>query len=244
LLRQADGVFVQTRAERDTAVSLGVPTERVHLQGLGVEAAECTNGDRAAARAEWQIGEDEVVVGHLANNSIEKGTCDLLRAAEFAWAAGSRFRVVLAGPAMPNFLNFWARFAHKQRVIQLGVLSDEQRRNFFAGIDIFALPSRTDSFGLVLLEAWANGNPNLVYRAGGPAELVRDAIDGLQAKCGDVTALAEQLRRLVEEEGLRCTLGANGLTRIDSEFRWADKLELVRNVLANGRKVAGTRRVP
>ncbi len=114
------------------------------------------------------------------------------------------------------------------------MLSDEQKRDFFAGIDAFALPSRTDSFGLVLLEAWANGKPNLVYRAGGPAELVRDDIDGLHARCGDVEELAKQLARLVANEDLRRKLGENGLARIGSEFRWEDKLELVRNVLANG----------
>ena len=46
LLKQADRVFVQTRAERDAAIALGVPVERVVLQGLGVEAGECTGGDR------------------------------------------------------------------------------------------------------------------------------------------------------------------------------------------------------
>ena len=40
-----------------------------------------------------------------------------------------------------------------------GPLTDEQRRDFYAGIDAFALPSRSDSFGLVFLEAWANGVP-------------------------------------------------------------------------------------
>ena len=43
--------------------------------------------------------------------------------------------------------------------MRLGVLSERQKRDFFAGIDVFALPSRSDSFGLVLLEAWANGVP-------------------------------------------------------------------------------------
>jgi glycosyltransferase involved in cell wall biosynthesis len=144
---------------------------------------------------------------------------------------------MLAGPTMPNFLSFWATFGSKQSVTRLGVLTEQQRRNFFAGIDIFALPSRTDSFGLVLLEAWANAKPNLVYRAGGPAELVRHETDGLLAKCGDVMELAEQLQRLVDDAGLRNTLGSKGLARIESEFRWADKLEIVRSVLANGRVV-------
>jgi glycosyltransferase involved in cell wall biosynthesis len=209
-----------------------VPGERIVLQGLGVDPAECTGGDRAAARRAWSIRPDEVVVGHLANNSAEKGTVDLLRAAERAWAAGHRFRVVLAGPEMPNFRAFWATFAHPERVVRLGVLSDGQKRDFFAGIDAFSLPSRSDSFGLVLLEAWANGKPNLVYRAGGPAELVRDGLDGLQARCGDVDELAAKLCTMVADADLRRRLGDTGRARSTAEFRWADKLALVRETFA------------
>ena len=228
LLRQADRVFVQTRLERDAVCDLGVPEGRVVLQGLGVDPAECAGGNRAAVRRAWGIDPGEVVMGHLANASVEKGTVDLLRAAERAWAAGHRLRVVLAGPEMANFRTFWHDFRRKGQVTRLGVLTDEQKRAFFAGIDVFALPSRSDSFGLVLLESWANGKPNLVYRAGGPAELVRDGLDGLQAKCGDVGQLATQLGRLVTDQGLRRRLGDTGLSRIDREFRWADKLELAR----------------
>jgi glycosyltransferase involved in cell wall biosynthesis len=232
LLRQADCVFVQTRLERDTVIGLGVSEDRVVLQGLGVDPAECTGGNRKAVRAAWGVGPDEVVVGHLANNSPEKGTVDLLLAAERAWAAGHRFRVVLAGPEMPAFRAFFDRFPHKNRVTRLGVLSDLGKRDFFAGIDLFALPSRSDSFGLVLLEAWANGKPNLVYRAGGPAELVRDGLDGLHARCGDVAELAAQLGRLVADGSLRQRLGDTGLSRIGEEFRWEEKLEVVREAMS------------
>ena len=75
-----------------------------------------------------------------------------------------------------------------------GCYPEEEKRDFFAAIDCFALPSRCDSFGLVLLEAWANAKPNLVYRAGGPAEPVRPELDGLQAACGDVGELADAAR--------------------------------------------------
>jgi glycosyltransferase involved in cell wall biosynthesis len=237
LLRQADRVFVQTRAERDAVVSLGVSPARVVVQGLGVEPAECAGGNRAAARVAWGVGPDEVVVGHLANASVEKGTVDLLTAAARAWAAGRRFRVVLAGPEMPNFRAFWDRFPHHDRVTRLGAISDEEKRDFYAGIDAFALPSRSDSFGLVLLEAWANGKPNLVYRAGGPAELVRDGVDGLQAQCGDVTGLTAQLSRLAEDAALRERLGEAGRERVGREFRWADKLDIVRREMITGRRL-------
>src|SRR5436305_491523 len=107
LLAAADQVFTQTPGERDAVVGLGVPPERVVLQGLGVDPAESTGGDRARVRAEWGVAEDEVVVGHLANASVEKGTVDLLRAAEVVWRRGRRFPVVLAGPEMPNFRRHW-----------------------------------------------------------------------------------------------------------------------------------------
>ncbi|VTR95552.1 Glycosyltransferase OS=Singulisphaera acidiphila (strain ATCC BAA-1392 / DSM 18658 / VKM B-2454 / MOB10) GN=Sinac_5387 PE=4 SV=1: Glyco_trans_4_4: Glycos_transf_1 [Gemmata massiliana] len=230
LLTQADRVFVQTRAERAAAVSLGVAERKVVLQGLGVDARECTGGRRELARTNWGVA-NEMVVGHLTNNSAEKGTVDLLRAAEIAWARGQQLRVVLAGPEMPNFRAFWNTFGPKDRVTRLGTLTDEQKRDFFAGIDCFALPSRCDSFGLVLLEAWANGKPNLVYRAGGPAELVRHNVDGLQAACGNVSELAEHLGRLATDANLRRALGENGQSRIGTEFRWGDKLELVRETI-------------
>lgn len=226
LLRQADRVFVQTPSEAGAAIGLGVPAGRVVLQGLGVDPSECTGGDRDAARRAWGVAPGEVVVGHLANLSAEKGTVDLLHATE-----GARLRLVLAGPDMPNFRRAWEAFPAKDRVTRLGRLSNAQKCDFFTGIDVFALPSRSDSFGLVLLEAWANGKPNVCYRAGGPADLIRDAQDGLLVRCGDVDGLAEGVARLSANVALRRRLGEAGRERIGREFRWADKLGLVRDLI-------------
>ncbi|OWK42305.1 glycosyltransferase family 4 protein [Fimbriiglobus ruber] len=228
LLRQADRVFVQTPSEFRAVVELGVPEGRVVLQGLGVDPAECTGGNRMTARAAWGVAPDEVVFGHLANLSEEKGAVDLLRAAAVAQAAGHRFRVVLAGPDMPNFCRFWDALPDKSGITRLGRLTDAEKRDFFAGIDAFALPSRTDSFGLVLLEAWANGKPNVCYRAGGPADLIHDGEDGFLARCGDVAELARHLGRLAADPTLRQKLGETGRARVGRDFRWDDKLELVR----------------
>ncbi|MFO0852286.1 MAG: glycosyltransferase family 4 protein [Gemmataceae bacterium] len=225
LLRQADAVFVQTPSEKDAVERLGVRPERVVLQGLGVDPADCTGGDRTAVRQRWGVGSCTVVVGHLANNSVEKGAVDLLHAVA---RLPTHVRLVLAGPEMPNFRRAWDRFPHQNRVTRLGVLSDQQKRDFFAGIDVFALPSRTDSFGLVLLEAWANGKPVVCYRAGGPADLVRDGIDGRVLPCGDVVGLAEALSA---DGPTRSQFGQAGRERLVN-FRWADRLAVVRDHLA------------
>jgi glycosyltransferase involved in cell wall biosynthesis len=228
LVRAAQRVFVQTESERTALLERGIAAEKLVLQGMGVEPAECTGGDRRRARSSWLIEADEVVVGHLANLSVEKGTVDLLRAAEVAWKRGHRFRLLLAGPQMPNFGRLWEPFESRQNVVCLGRLSDEQKRDFFAAIDVFALPSRSDSFGLVLLEAWANGVPNVGYRAGGIADVIQHDEDGLLVRCGDVARLADALGRYVRDAELRYRLGRSGRERTEHEFRWPDKLDLVR----------------
>lgn len=226
----ADRVFVQTDVERAALIDAGVRADRLVLQGLGVEPAECTGGERQATRAAWGVAPADTIVGHLANNSAEKGTVDLLRAAARAWAAGGRCHVVLAGPEMPNFRRFWQSYPDAARVRRLGVLSDQQKRDFFAALDVFALPSRSDSFGLVLLEAWANGVANIGYRAGGIAGVIRHEQDGLLVPCGDVAGLVTALLRLEKDGPLRRQLGDAGRERTRREFRWEDKLRLVHDV--------------
>ena len=85
----------------------------------------------------------------------------------------------------------------------------------------------------MLLEAWANGKPNLVYRAGGPAEIVRDEVDGLHARCGDVEGLAKRLGRLVDDPGLRaCARRSAAANGSPTSFDGRIKLEVVRSVFA------------
>lgn len=230
LIQSADRVFVQTDVERAALLDRGIRGQKTIQLGMGVEPGECTGGDRQRMRQEWGVTPDEVVIGHLTNNSVEKGTVDLLHAAELAWQRGNNFRLVLAGPQMPNFLRVWDNYEASSRVRCLGTLTEERKRDFFAGIDVFALPSRSDSFGLVLLEAWANGVPNVGYRAGGIAGVIQEETDGLLVRCGDVSGLADALVRLAGDLALRQRLGKAGKERCGREFRWEDKLQLVRRV--------------
>jgi glycosyltransferase involved in cell wall biosynthesis len=241
LLCSADTIFVQTELEGETIRQLGIPFDRIVLQGMGVDPGECTGGDRERSRRNWGVEADECVIGHLANLSRAKGTVDLLRAARMAWEGGARFRVALAGGEMPDFRRFLQDFEPKDRVQLLGPLDETGKKDFFATIDAFCLPSRTDSFGLVILEAWANGKPVVAYRAGGVAELVRDGVDGRLIRCGDRIGLAEALMALEIEVEMRNAWGTSGQARIDREFRWDDKLRIVETSLTTRRTSEGAR---
>lgn len=81
----------------------------------------------------------------------------------------------------------------------------------YAHAAIYCLPSRRESFGLVLIEAQAFGLPVAAYAAdAGPRALLHDGEDSLIAATGDVDALAAALRRLIDDVALRERLGAAG----------------------------------
>ncbi len=227
LARRAQRILVQTEVERDCLLQNGFPPEKLVLQGMGIDAEQVTGGDRQGQRRIWRVADDEMLVGHLANKSPFKGTIDLLQAAAQGWAQGGRFRLVLAGEEMPAFRSFWASYPHQARVLNLGVLTEAEKRDFLAAVDVLALPSRSDSFGLVLLEAWANGAATIGYRAGGVASVIRHEEDGLLVRCGAVDALAQALLRLEREPEWRRQLGECGRKKTLQSHRWDNKLALV-----------------
>src|SRR5262249_15977933 len=60
LLRSGDGIFVQTAWEQDAARMIGIPEGKIILQGMGVDPRECTGGDRAKIRKEWEVADNEI----------------------------------------------------------------------------------------------------------------------------------------------------------------------------------------
>lgn len=230
LLHQANHVLVQTPSEHQAVLDLGIPNERVTIQGLGVDMRECTGGKQGIARKKFHIPQNAFVIGHLANQSVEKGTVDLLRVIHQLSPGHPELHLLLAGSQMANFTEAYRSLPEIPNVHQLGRIADTDKADFYAACDAFALPSRTDSFGLVFLEAWANRLPVIGYRAGGVADLIRHRNDGLLLDCGNLDQLASAIVELLRKPEKRRGWGNNGFARIDSEFQWADKIDLVRRV--------------
>lgn len=87
-----------------------------------------------------------------------------------------------------------------------GILRGEELSRAYADLDVFLFPSRTDTFGNVILEALASGVPCVVTDAGGPKFLVEDGVCGLvTATDADFIAGAA---RLATDAGLRATMRA------------------------------------
>ena len=90
----------------------------------------------------------------------------------------------------------------------LGSIEETEKRDMFAAADLFAMPSRTDSFGIVYLEAWLYRKPVIAARTWGVSDVVADGEDGLLVRFGDVPALAEVIASLLDDPTRRNALGA------------------------------------
>jgi D-inositol-3-phosphate glycosyltransferase len=89
----------------------------------------------------------------------------------------------------------------------LGKRDQDTLQYYYSAALAVVVPSHYESFGLVALEAMACGRPVVASETGGLAFLVRDNETGFHVPAGDAQALADRLRRLVEDEVLRTRLG-------------------------------------
>ncbi|MGZ5920758.1 MAG: glycosyltransferase family 4 protein [Rhizomicrobium sp.] len=124
----------------------------------------------------------------------------------------------------------------QRRVSLLGIVSPATLPSYYAAADVFVLASMfQETFGLVILEAFAAGIPVIGARSGGVPELVEDDRTGLLVDQGDVDGLYRAMRRLLDRE-LRGRLGtAARQTAVNMSWEnTVDRLEpIYRDVLAS-----------
>ena len=87
-----------------------------------------------------------------------------------------------------------------------------------AAADVVVQPSRVESLGLVLLEAWANGKPIIAADIAVSRELVDPGNDGLLVPFGDRSALADAIFRLLRDSATRTMMGMRGKQKMLQHF--------------------------
>ena len=102
----------------------------------------------------------------------------------------------------------------------LGWIADS--KDFFSQIDIFMLPSRIETFGLVILEAMKFGKPIIATNCDGPKEILRHEIDGLliDLKSSETipNQIAKAVKKIISDEELTNNLVKNSYQRLKNRF--------------------------
>ncbi|MBI4507110.1 MAG: glycosyltransferase family 4 protein [Chloroflexi bacterium] len=244
LLRVADHVFAQTDLERGYLVARGVAEARITIAPPAVEPGELLGGDGERFRQRRSVARPFVCF--LGTAAYDKGAVHLVAALRRLWARGVDADLVVAGPMFDHVRAVLAtlRPDERARCHTLGYVSEEEKRDLLAALGVLALPSRTDSFGIVFLEAWLYGKPVVGARAGGIPEVVADGVDGFLVPFGDVEGLAASLAALLADTALRARVGEAGRVKVLTGHTWEARYATVRAALEGAVARRGTVALP
>ncbi|MGH7449083.1 MAG: glycosyltransferase family 4 protein [Longimicrobiales bacterium] len=154
--------------------------------------------------------------------------------------AGVDARLIIGGrgDARTGLERLAADLGVTDRVEFAGFVTEETKRELFRRAWLHALTSPKEGWGISNMEAAACGTATVASDSPGLRDSVRDGTTGFLAPHGDVGALADQFRRILQDPSLRDQLGRQART-IAERFSWersADRTEAhLQRVLTRGR---------
>jgi glycosyltransferase involved in cell wall biosynthesis len=246
LLRRCDSVITLT-AHEAAFVQQRDPGATPWIAGAGVDRNFASSADGARIRARYGLG-DAPVVGYVGRLVAYKGTGMLIKAMQLVWRSEPTARAVLAGSGFPSepddpLRRIVAELSdvERSRVTLIHEFEETDKASIFDALDVFAMPSAAESFGIAYLEAWCCRKPVIGLRSGAIECVIDDGMDGLLVPADSPEALAEAILRLLENRAMRDAFGATGHSKTMARYTWdriTDRIETVYRHLPQRRQKA------
>jgi glycosyltransferase involved in cell wall biosynthesis len=192
-----------------------------HTIPLGLDTESFNPIDKSCARQALAIDSERFVVGFASADlsSHDKGGALLVEALR-ALADKAKIMLLVFGAGKLPDRGGRSEPDGRYQIIELGSVSSPRLQSlFYSACDVFAAPSRIESFGLTALEAMACGTPVVAFHAGGLVDIVADGKTGLlETKVGSVAGLRDQLDWMLQHPTERQSMGFAARQRVEKQF--------------------------
>ncbi len=190
-----------------------MPKEKVAVVPLGTDLRQFNprRYRRSDARAFFKLPQTGPIVGVLGRLDAQKGQDVLLRAVPEVLRQHPDAFFVIAGDetvgecGYKNYLDQLSRDLGIQRHVQFLPFTDNVPQ-LMAAFDVFTLPSFSETFGLVVVEAMAMQRPIIATNAGGVPEIITNGKTGLLIEPRDSNAVARAIHRILSDSTLRSSI--------------------------------------
>ncbi len=220
LMDIADTIITANPDEQAELIArLGPNANRISLVPPGIDLTLFQPGDSAAARRALDLPTGPLVlfVGRIdpvkGIDTLFEGFHHLLHSHNWAGQpprlvfVGGLIRIDGTGSTMDADLQRLARRAEELGLADSVLFRGSQPRQllplYYNAVDVCAVPSRYESFGLVAVEAMACGTPIVASSVGGLRFSIEDGVSGLLVPHSDPAALSDALHRVLADHGLR-----------------------------------------
>ncbi len=191
-----------------------------HTQAQGVLPAQThyiPNMVRVPASLPPRTRQQPPRIGTMGRFVLKKGFDVFIDALAQLQSRGVEFQAVLAGNGEEAAtLHQLAADRHLNNMLFPGWVKDKQA--FFDSIDVFCLPSRHEPFGIVLLEAMAQGVPVVTAASEGPSEIISHGQEGLIVPVGNAIALADAMETLLADAPRATQMAANAWHTVRQKY--------------------------
>ncbi|HET9959356.1 MAG TPA: glycosyltransferase family 4 protein [Polyangiaceae bacterium] len=182
--------------------------------------------DAQRARRRWGIPVDAPIAAMFARMQESKGHLDLVHAAATVLKEYPETRFLLCGGTLPNMdpshetnvKRAIAELGVSDRVLTLGIISEEEKKDILAASTLLVHPAVWEPFGIAVIEGMAVGKPVVVADARGPGLIVEHGQTGLVVPRSQPAALAEGISRLLRDPELAREMGERGAERVRERY--------------------------
>lgn len=222
IYKNLDGAIVLTSKMKTMLIeTTNINPERVFVVPYGVdwEAFQNEKHKREENRKLLGIPNDKFVIGCVGRIEPLKGQDTLLVA--FAKAKIPNSLLIFAGSVdNQNYLSKMQKIANDFQISKQTLFFEFtcEVPKLMSTLDTFVMPSLSETFGLVLVEAMATSLPVIATNSGGVPEIVEHSVDGLLFEPKDSEELSKLLIHLHQNNEIAKTLGQNALEKVKIKF--------------------------
>ncbi|MFZ1641370.1 MAG: glycosyltransferase [Candidatus Contendobacter sp.] len=219
--RHAHAWVGNTQGICDYLVSNGLPAARIAHIGNFVDIPIASAPEQIAEqRRQMDIPEDALVLVAVGRLHPVKGFEDLLTALAMLGTTLYHRPLVLVivgdGPLNATLRDYADQLGISRRIRWAGWQLDPHP--YYELADLFICPSRHETLGNVILEAWAHGRAVLSTQTAGALELIAHGEDAWLVPPQQPHALADGVRLLLEDESLRARLASQGRKKVETHY--------------------------
>ncbi len=164
-------------------------------------------------RKQFGLSEEDVAVLYVGRISFEKNIDKIVKALAIVRDKkinNVKLLLVGEGTAMKQLKELVESLSLESLVKFVGPVNSELIKYYYQASDIFAFTSTSETFGMVIIEAFASGLPVLAVKAPGAIDIITDGFDGILVE-DDISQFAERLENLITDKGLRKRLSESAL---------------------------------
>ena len=216
-------VAVSEKTKEDFLRQRQISKDKITVIYNGVDCEKFSpNISGESIRTAYSLGDSPIILT-IGGNILLKGTIFALFALSKIVQVLPNVKLIVIGVDEKNIERLYPIIKNlgiQDNVSLIGRIPNYEMPLFYASSDLVLLPSLSENFPVVALEAMSSGKPVIASRVGGIPELVRHNENGILVSPGNVEQLVEALLQLLENQSLRNRLGNTGRKLVEEKYDW------------------------